>query len=159
MATIGFLVATLGSGLSREQQSLLWLSDNDEIVSNPQRQADANDICGNLLNLFLRHDLHAWGLVKPDDMKGEELMSEDLLSVADLFAGALCDMLSNPYVEQISLPQGNLYRATMPEKAANILSTSELFESESFRSFHCRLDSDGNALVLSPLFFNFRLTV
>lgn len=83
---LGFLIA----GLSAPGQNILWLSDRDEIMANDEMLAGANKFLGDISDGYLSHRL---GSLHCRDERFDcgTCFIKDLVSIADLVAGALTD--------------------------------------------------------------------
>lgn len=82
------------SGLSRPYQDVLWITDEDEIMANSARLKEVSEMFLRLCSHYLKHNLrHARiGTTKSDTGKRD---IEDIVAVADLAAGALCQLLTD----------------------------------------------------------------
>ncbi len=93
LTTIGHLAGIVVQGLRNDGQSLLWITDEDEIAPNPVKHAEATRILGHLLNCYctgpMGHFRFGTTAADPGD-----LHIEDLAAVPDLAAGCLSDVLS-----------------------------------------------------------------
>jgi hypothetical protein len=87
------LVSFFLAGLSRQNQDVLWITDEDAIAANPSRLTELTQILANVSSHYLEHDMQhlRCGTTKSDD--GSRQM-EDLVSIPDLVAGALTEVLS-----------------------------------------------------------------
>ena len=91
MAHIGSLLL---AGLSAAGQNVLWLTDEDDIVANPQRIIDGTQGLSHILSHYLPHNLGhlRYGSTNSDD---GSLFIEDITSIPDLAAGALNELASH----------------------------------------------------------------
>jgi hypothetical protein len=82
------------AGLSTAGQDLLWISDEDEIVSNEERHRLATKLSGNILSNLLDHDLGhiRFGTTASDD---GSLQLEDFVAIADFTCGAVSEALTD----------------------------------------------------------------
>jgi hypothetical protein len=87
------LVSFFLAGLSKPYQDVLWITDEDEIMPNEKRLREVVKIFGNICGHYLKHDMGHLkiGTTKSDTGKRD---IEDLVSVTDLAAGALCEVLT-----------------------------------------------------------------
>jgi hypothetical protein len=92
MRVVHFLCFFIG-GLSRPGQDILWATDHDEIVANKQRKDDLMRIIGSVAAQYIPHKLGVLLGDTPND-KEENRRVEDLLSIPDLVAGALAELLT-----------------------------------------------------------------
>ena len=81
-------------GLTLENQDILWFLDEDEIVPNEDRLREFVKIFGIIFSNYLKHDLGhiRIGTTKSDTGKRD---IEDLVSVTDIAAGALSQVLTD----------------------------------------------------------------
>jgi hypothetical protein len=94
------------SGLSRPNQNVIWISDEDDIVPNDERLRDATNLFGTISSNYLVHNLghFRWGTTKIDT--GDRML-EDLVTIADLVSGSLAAEFSL-YAKRNTLPRSNL---------------------------------------------------
>ena len=91
------LTATLGSilvsGLSNPLQNILWLSDQDEIAPNPKQHDHAGHVIHHCVSTYAPSNS---GLVVfvTTELNFNNFMTEDVVAIPDLAAGALVDALS-----------------------------------------------------------------
>jgi hypothetical protein len=81
------------AGLSREGQDALWITDEDEIAANEQRHRELTTSFGNVSSHYLQHSLRHLRVATTASDTGKRDV-EDFVAVADLAAGALCDVLN-----------------------------------------------------------------
>lgn len=86
------LISFFVSGLSKRNQHLLWITDEDKIAPNKERVIQLTELFSHVLALYLNHNLgHVRvGTTMTDD--GSRLI-EDLCSIPDLVAGSYSDQL------------------------------------------------------------------
>lgn|GEM_PF-6534577 len=90
--------------LSKENQNIHWLSDNDNIVANHDRKQATVKYFAHILSIYLPHKIGDLALIVPEI--GEKVLdAEDLISIPDLAGGALADIdtihqLENRYPEK-----------------------------------------------------------
>lgn len=86
--TLGLLLR----GLSKPGQNVFWLADQDDIFANEVRHAEAVEACGIVLSHYLKHSLGHLrvGTTKSDTGRRDV---EDLVSIADLAAGAVQSLM------------------------------------------------------------------
>jgi len=82
------------NGLSRENQDVIWFIDEDEIVPNEDRLREFVKIFAQISSHYLKHNLRNLriGTTKSDTGRRD---IEDLVSVTDIAAGALCQVLTD----------------------------------------------------------------
>jgi hypothetical protein len=80
-------------GLSAPNQHLFWFSDQDNIVPNSTKLTEVNQLLAHISSHYLTHDMGdlRCGTTECDD---DSRVIEDLVSVPDLIAGALTDVLN-----------------------------------------------------------------
>ena len=98
------------NGLARENQNVLWVTDNDEIVANDLQLQTANIILRETLDNHLDFVIGEFNL-KTLNNDFPDKRFEKLCSVTDLIAGGLVDFLGDyhnanifPKTEEIALP-------------------------------------------------------
>jgi hypothetical protein len=115
---VSFFVA----GLSRSDQNVLWITDEDEIVANSAKLQEVCNIFLGLCSHYLKHNLrHARiGTTKSDTGIRDV---EDLVAVADLAAGALCQLLTEYQTLEWDLSSGLIVPPPkrLPSKAKLIM--------------------------------------
>jgi hypothetical protein len=99
---ISFFIA----GLSRKNQDIVWVTDEDEIAANEQRLRELTEIWGIVISNYLQHNLRhlRCGTTKLDD--GSRQL-EDLASIPDLIAGTLTEVFTAQQNEGL-MPTRNL---------------------------------------------------
>jgi hypothetical protein len=93
LIAIGHLSGFLFSCLTHPNQSLLWVSDQDEIFANEQLHINATNVLSWIHNHYLRHPLSKVSVATTKSDSGQ-LELEDICSLPDLSAGALADFLN-----------------------------------------------------------------
>lgn len=94
MIRVGMFGSFLVGGLGAAGQTLKWISDEDEIISNDRVQAVATHVIGSMLYRFCPHGFEGVTLGvsgKFDD----DLRAEDLCSIPDLVGGAVAESLTS----------------------------------------------------------------
>ena len=94
MILIGMLGSFLVGGLTMEGQTLFWITDEDEIVSNDRIKAVAGRVFGSMLYRFCPQGFEELSIGvsgKFDD----DLRAEDLCSIPDLVGGAVAESLTS----------------------------------------------------------------
>lgn len=99
------LIAAFSSLLTHENQRLLWYSDNDPINDDGKKRDFNNtqQIFTRALAMYLNHSLDLVGFGKSFNDKSH---LDDLLSVPDLAAGVVQDLLSQHYTQE-DIPGGH----------------------------------------------------
>ena len=88
------IAAYLTAWLSGENQNVFWMSDDDEIVPNPERTQQSMNLFQSILQIYTHHELGQIHYTKPSLIQGPGRLL-DFLSVADLAAGAVESYLSS----------------------------------------------------------------
>jgi hypothetical protein len=96
------LVSFFLAGLSRQDQDVLWITDEDDIAANPDRLGELTQILADVSSHYLGHNMRhlRCGTTSSDD--GSRSI-EDLTSIPDLVAGALTEVLSGYRNEGITI--------------------------------------------------------
>ncbi|WP_052409841.1 hypothetical protein [Paraburkholderia oxyphila] len=86
------IIAAFTALLTHENQKLLWYSDKDQINEDGKKRdfTHTQQILGHILDMYLTHKLDGVGFGKSFDEKSH---LDDLLSVPDLAAGVVQDLL------------------------------------------------------------------
>jgi hypothetical protein len=87
------LVSFFLAGLSRHGQDVMWITDEDDIAANPNKLTELTQIWAGVCSHYLQHDMGhlRCGTTKCDNGSRQ---IEDLVSIPDLVAGALTEVLS-----------------------------------------------------------------
>ncbi len=88
------IIAAFVALLTYENQKLIWYCDEDSINENGRKKnfLHTTDIFTQTLGMYMEHKLNSMGLGKSFDEKGH---LDDLLSVSDLAAGVVQDLLED----------------------------------------------------------------
>lgn len=116
------LISFFIAGLSAPGQDLLWVTDQDEIAPNEPRMRELLDIFVNIGSHYLKHDLRCLRIGTTASDTGKRDV-EDLVSVADLAAGAVSRVMTE-YRRHGGVPTGDLLvplPKSVPLKARNIM--------------------------------------
>src|SRR6202007_2226541 len=87
--SIAFLVALLG----HSGQKIFWMTDHDAIGETPERHTKLLGILNQVLPLYTKKSFAFLGGARPFAPRSFELL--DLLSVSDIAAGAIAQVLSS----------------------------------------------------------------
>jgi hypothetical protein len=101
-----FLIFIL-NGLGREDQNVLWITDNDEIVANNLQLDTANTILKETLYKHLDFRIGSFEL-KTLDADSRDKCFEKLCSLTDLAAGGLVDFLGHYHNANIFPKEGEI---------------------------------------------------
>lgn len=86
-------LSLLLAGLSSELQDVLWVTDQDDVAANTQRHGDLVEMFSTILGHYLEHTLgHIRIATTLSDTGKRDL--EDLVSIADLAAGAVGQVIN-----------------------------------------------------------------
>lgn len=89
-----YIVALLTGGLSRPNQAITWLSDEDNLFSNETHSADVARLLGNFTTHHVKHPLSFRGIGTTALDDGDRVI-EDVVAVPDLVAGAVAEMATS----------------------------------------------------------------
>ncbi|MDR0479616.1 MAG: hypothetical protein LBH31_07425 [Burkholderiaceae bacterium] len=115
------VMALVLAGLTRQDQHILWVTDQDDIVANVERHALFTEAFGNIASHYLAHTLgHLRIATTASDTGNRDL--EDFVAIADIAAGAVCHVLnayrdSTPQVSRLVVP----FPTGMPPKVHSVL--------------------------------------
>jgi hypothetical protein len=101
---VAHLIGLLLGGLSIRGQHVYWISDEDALFANGRTTSDVQKLLEMFTRYYVRHDLGELGMGTARIDEGDRF-EEDYLSVADLAAGAMAEVLS-----RISLESGGRLR-------------------------------------------------
>lgn len=110
------------AGLSRAGQDVLWITDEDDIAANVERHQDLTTILGQICSHYLQHNLRHLRVATTASDTGKRDV-EDFVSITDLAAGALCEVL-NTYLQQGITPTPELVLpgpSHLDNKALNLM--------------------------------------
>ena len=93
MLNITHFVSILIGALGKDNQSIYWISDQDEIFANQSKHQDVGRIMSKLGNIYIQHTPGELGVGTSEIDPGDRA-EEDLTSIADLAAGALVDVVN-----------------------------------------------------------------
>ena len=93
LSRVAHLAAMVIEGVRADGQSLIWITDEDEIAPNPTKHAEATRFIGHLLNHYCTGNMGHFRFGTTASDSGD-LLIEDLAAVADLAAGGLQEILS-----------------------------------------------------------------
>ncbi len=95
------------NGLGRESQSVLWVTDNDDIVANAFQLNAANKILNETLAKYLDFSITDFE-IKTLDSDSEDRCLEKICSLTDLVAGGLVDFVGDYINDNIFLQDGKI---------------------------------------------------
>jgi len=93
MLTIVQTVAYMVAGLSAPDQNLLWITDDDDIVANPQMHADLEKIFRGVSGKWIFHQMGTFECY-PAGALSDASLWEDFISIPDLFAALAATTLT-----------------------------------------------------------------
>ncbi|KAA5541919.1 hypothetical protein FYK55_17130 [Roseiconus nitratireducens] len=102
LTQVALFGSLLVSGLATTGQNLMWLTDEDEIVSNEQSQIEAGNVIGCLLDRMCPFGMPKIQLGiagKFDDGR----RAEDLCAIPDLVGGAVAECLTS--IDKLGIPR------------------------------------------------------
>lgn len=102
------------NGLGRENQNVLWITDNDEFVANNLQLITANNILRETLHKHLDYTIGEFEL-KTLDVDSPDNCFEKLCSLSDLTAGGLVDFVGNYHNAKI-FPKDGKFADPIPQK-------------------------------------------
>lgn len=88
-----YLMSFFVAGLSKKEQSIKWLTDQDNIVANENRLVAVSQYFASVLGSFIPHPLEYRGVITTEN-DNEKFDKEDLVSIPDLAGGALTELLT-----------------------------------------------------------------
>ena len=92
LSKVAHLAAMVIEGTRADGQSLIWITDEDEIAPNATKHAEATRFIGHLLNHYCTGNMGHFRFGTTASDSGD-LLIEDLAAVADLAAGGLQEIL------------------------------------------------------------------
>ncbi len=87
------LLSILLAGVSSRDQNVLWVTDNDDIVATPSHHNDTVRLLANISSHYLTHTLGHLRVATATSDNGDRQV-EDLLSIPDLAAGCVAQLLT-----------------------------------------------------------------
>ncbi|MDQ3060153.1 MAG: hypothetical protein M3R45_11630 [Pseudomonadota bacterium] len=81
------------AGLSREDQDVLWISDQDDIAANVDKHREFVSTFGNIGSHYLSHTLRNLQIATTASDTGKRDV-EDFVAIADFAAGAVCEAMN-----------------------------------------------------------------
>jgi len=94
MLFISNIVTTLIGGLSKSNQHIEWITDNDNFTSNNHKINDLKKILEKLTSAYVQVPLNELWLGTTDIDNGDRI-EEDLAAIPDLAAGAFCEIIND----------------------------------------------------------------
>lgn len=88
---VSHLVSFLIAGLSRPNQNIYWISDEDSMFANQLRSHDLRQVISRYSSHYVKHSLGELGLGTTAIDEGDRL-EEDLAAIPDLIAGAVSEV-------------------------------------------------------------------
>lgn len=99
------IVALFIACLSRPGQNIVWFGDQDEIAANELRLRQFTEASGRIMNGYLEHSLGHLRLGTTASDSGSRDV-EDFVAIADLAAGAMCEVLNAHRRAGVVFPSG-----------------------------------------------------
>lgn len=100
------------AGLSRPMQDVLWITDEDDIAPNEDRHYELVDIFGKICSHYLAHSLRHLRIATTASDTGKRDV-EDFVSVADIAAGAISEVVSR-YKREGLMPSPSVIVPVLP---------------------------------------------
>jgi hypothetical protein len=94
MLRVTHFMALFIAGLSSEGQDLIWITDEDDIVANEVRLREMTTMISEILSSAVEHNMRHFRFGTTASDNGT-MQLEDLVSIADLSAGALVEVLTD----------------------------------------------------------------
>jgi len=100
LVRVAYFGGLLLAGMSRPGQSVLWITDQDDIVANDTKHIEATRVLGCVTGQYIPHPM---GHFRLGSTRGDTGMqgTEDLAAIPDLAAGSLADLISAATAEGI----------------------------------------------------------
>jgi hypothetical protein len=114
---IANLFCMMVSCLSRSHQNIIWLTDNDTIMANEEKQKQARSTVMHIINHYVKHPVSWSRFGTPND-----IASEDILSICDLACGAINELAGSFFAaagQKCNRPI--FWESTVQDKAHQIL--------------------------------------
>lgn len=110
------------AGLSRKNQDVLWITDQDDIAQNVQKHTEFVKGFGNISSHYLTHDLGHLRIATTASDSGSRDV-EDFVAIADLAAGAVCQAMNTFHQSGLNLVQKIVvpYPMKMDQKIVHVL--------------------------------------
>jgi hypothetical protein len=93
MLRIVNLVGMLLGGLSKPNQNVYWISDEDQLFANPRTARDLQMMIGKYTSHYVDHPLGELGIGTTAIDPGDRF-EEDLAAIPDLLAGAIAEIIT-----------------------------------------------------------------
>jgi hypothetical protein len=93
MLRVAHFFSLLIAGLSKVDQHVYWISDDDDFFATPERTRDTQRVISNFTSLYVTHKLGnlGFGTTAIDE---EDRADEDLAAIPDLVAGSTCEAMT-----------------------------------------------------------------
>jgi len=93
MFKVAHFFTMLIAGLSKENQHIYWIADNDDFFATPARTRDMQRILSLFTSLYVRHPLGELGFGSTE-IDEDDRGNEDLAAIPDLVAGAMSETMT-----------------------------------------------------------------
>ena len=133
---ITHLAAMLASAFSLPGQDVFWISDNDDIVADDRIGRATTRLYLRNLQRYMPHEPGAIEVHPPDGFKDMPMVGE-LLSVADLCAGAMAEVINQPMTSEVRIIDAITQNLQDPQPRAHAVLRSLVAGSDCFH--HCAL--------------------
>ena len=126
MARIAHFASLIIAGLIKPNQKIIWVSDEDNILANPDRSNDLGTILTGFTSKYIPFDISPL-MIGSTTLDEGDRFEEDFASVADLIAGALSDSVN--YFKRID-DQSNKSKRVIDVKLKSKIIVNWLVEAE-----------------------------
>lgn len=93
MVRVTHFVSLLLAGLVKPKHSIIWITDDDEIVGGEARKADCARLVSSFTSAYVKHELGTLHMGTTALNEGDYL-EEDFAAIPDLIAGSLSDYMT-----------------------------------------------------------------
>ena len=93
MVTVAHFIAFFVAGVTRENQDVIWISDQDSIFANDAYSNDTGCVFTKFLNAYSAHN-YGQISIGTTAIAEADLLEEDLASIADIAAGGSVELLT-----------------------------------------------------------------
>jgi hypothetical protein len=145
---IAHFVSVLIAGLSQPNQNIYWMSDEDDILANPDKIADVALITSAFTSRYTPHPLGKLN-IETTAMSSNLVFFEDLCAIPDLAAGSLCEVV-NFYASHNSgsLPRNeNIHLGPLFSDKTNTVARWTLNSTVTFKQIRILIDKDAGGIV------------
>jgi hypothetical protein len=87
-------VCILSAGLAKPKQEISWITDEDELMANDNKSKDVQYMIGKFASLYSNNLASCTLALGSAVIDPGDRLEEDIIALADLSAGAVCDMVN-----------------------------------------------------------------